>query len=628
MMWFLRLIFLPLRLLWFAYVRLRNLRRPGSVLFHRLPDRFTMVRPAGFFAFFLPRQETHFLEYLGFLRLLQESPTLRHLVYTVPDLEQASWTEVAEIGRCLETLSHQNIQLTAYTEGGGLKSLYLMSYAGRRLAAPHASFSFLLPALDGYFVKDTLAKFGVAVETYTAGKHKGESYEMFTRNGFSPAARKNLQELTGDFRKHIEERLGAARNLETSAQKKLSKLIGGQILGESADLKTAGYFDDLVQASRLQDFVLTGDHPDWSHDVQHGYAPDQAQDTSNEEAEPTPEEARRTLKELQQQLKHKVRASKKLTNESALYNYWRRSRYNPLRIRSLPSLAFVTLEGPIVTGRPGDPHRSHNIAALNLRDLFYNLADSREEAVIVYINSPGGSADASELLFESIYTLSRVKPVIAVVGTVAASGGYYLACAANRIYASPFSIVGSIGVIRVRPNIGGLYKKLGVKREDLGKQPTRELLSEVGRYGPAAQRLLKHSLKVTYDLFLNRVALGRATTAKEVQRMAEGRIFAGQRFADAGMIDGCAGFYDVVAEYRRMSGYREDQEFAMNFYPEIKADARTLIAPAGLPFGASAAVRSLVPEPARNVADLVEDLTAGDAGSRLYSPVARLLGRW
>lgn len=547
-MWFLRLIFLPLRLLWFGYVRLRNLRRPGSVLFHRMPDRFTMVRPAGFFAFFLPRQETHFLEYLGFLRLLKESPTLKHLVYTVPDLEQTAWSEVEELGRGLEDLAAQGVELTAYTEGGGLKTLYLMSYAARRLAAPHASFYFLLPALDGYFVKDTLAKFGVAVETYTAGKHKGESYEMFTRNGFSPAARKNLQELTGDFRKNIETRLASARNLDASAQAKVRKLIGGQILGESSDLKNAGYFDELVPSTLLEDFILTGAKPEWSHDVQHAYAPEQT-DSGVQEALPSPEEARLALKQLQKQLKQHVRARKQLTNETVLYNYWRRARYNPLRIRALPSLAFVTLEGPIVSGRPGDPHRSHNIAALNLRDLFYNLAESREEAVLLYINSPGGSADASELLFESIYTLSRVKPVIAVVGTVAASGGYYLACAANRIYASPFSIVGSIGVIRVRPNTGGLYKKLGVKKEDLGKQPTRDLLSEVGRYGPASMRLLKHSLKTTYDLFLNRVALGRSRPAKEVQAMAEGRIFAGERFASAGMIDGCAGFYDVVEDY-------------------------------------------------------------------------------
>jgi protease-4 len=203
----------------------------------------------------------------------------------------------------------------------------------------------------------------------------------------------------------------------------------------------------------------------------------------------------------------------------------------------------------------------------------------REEAVFLYINSPGGGADASEVLFDSIYRLSRAKPVFAVVGSVAASGGYYLACAANRIYASPLSILGSIGVIRIRPNLAGLYGKLGVKRESIFEDNTRDIFSEAGPLKPATIRLMERTMRSTYDLFLQRVAQGRARSVTSVAPHAEGRVFAGDRFAAARMIDGSLSFLELLEEYRRVSGYRPEQRFHLNFYPEVRADIRSLLGP-------------------------------------------------
>ncbi|MEQ9366763.1 MAG: S49 family peptidase [Leptospirales bacterium] len=607
-MFLLRLLILPLRIPLYLYYALRNLARRGDLLFHAVPDRFTMLRPGGVLAYFAPRHETHFVEYLALLRVFAESDVLSTLVYTVPDLE-ASWSEVEQMGRALEKIDAAGKQLIAYSEGGNLKTLYLMSFADRRYAAPHANFVLNYPATEGYFLKSTIARFGVTVETHHAGKFKAEGFEMFTRTGYSPAARKNLKELLGDFRARIDARFALCGEVGD----KLTRLARKQILAESGDIRETGFFDDSVGAAVFEDWIrsclIDGQAADpqtapnvippdeISDEVLHHFAPARSE-TATEAGAGTKGEASAKIEspdsaaareagateDLRQILKREAKARRRTTDEQALYKRHWRKRFPLLRLRGLPSLALVTMDGPISMGRPGEPPKGYGIAALGFRDLIKDLGDGREEAVFLYINSPGGGADASELLFDSIYRLSRVKPVLAVVGSVAASGGYYLACAANRIYASPFSIVGSIGVIRIRPNVAGLYKKLGVKRESIFRDPTRDLFSEAGPLSPASRRLMKATMQSTYDLFLRRVAQGRNQSPRDVSRHAEGRVFSGERFEAASMIDGPFSMLEAIEDYRRRSGYSAEQQFHMNYYPEVRADLRSL---AGLSGGLS-----------------------------------------
>lgn len=620
MMVLLRFIFLPLRWLVYLYYAVRNLRKSGDVLFHTLPDRFTMVRPTGILAYLAPRTDAHFIEYLALLQVFAESRDLGTLVYTVPDIE-ASWSEVEQLGRALQKIEMAGKkQLLAYSEGGNLKTLYLMSFARRRYAAPYANFVLNYPSTEGYFLKSTIARFGVTVETHHAGKFKAEGFEMFTRTGYSPAARKNLKELLGDFRARIDARfIESADHDDREAGRKLQQLAHKQILAETRDILNTGFFQQAIGAAVFEDWVRSGlvaglpadpetapniiPPGEISEEVQHIFRPDNATgaDSVSPLANPDDNAARATDSaestealenpddELRRLIRQEAQARRRMTDEQALYNRHHRKGFPFIRLRSNPAVALVTMDGPISMGRLGDPLRGYGIAALPFRELIKDLGEGPEEAVFLHINSPGGGADASELLFDSIYRLSRVKPVFAVVGSVAASGGYYLACAANRIYASPLSILGSIGVIRIRPNLAGLYRKLGIKRESIFKDATRDLFSEAGPLTPASQRLMKQTMQSTYDLFLDRVARGRNQSIKEVSRQAEGRVFSGERFQNAHMIDGSLTFLEALDEYRSSLGYKSNQQFRLNFYPEVRADLRSL---AGMPGGLGASMWS------------------------------------
>ncbi len=173
-------------------------------------------------------------------------------------------------------------------------------------------------------------------------------------------------------------------------------------------------------------------------------------------------------------------------------------------------------------------------------------ADDSVKAVLLVINSPGGSVVASEEIYQQIQELKQIKPVVANFGEVAASGGYYLACAADKIVASPATLTGSIGVIMFSPNLSGLYEKLGVeiatyksgKFKDIGSPNRAETEQE--------QALLQEIIDDSYQLFVDRIVAGRALDRDQVLALADGRIYSGVQAQENGLVDELGGFNQAV----------------------------------------------------------------------------------
>jgi protease-4 len=190
--------------------------------------------------------------------------------------------------------------------------------------------------------------------------------------------------------------------------------------------------------------------------------------------------------------------------------------------------------------------------------------DDSAKSIVLRIDSPGGSALASDLLWHAIMELRKIKPVVVSIGDMAASGGYYLACAGTRIFAEPSSIVGSIGVVGGKFGIKRGLAHVGVTAEVLPASDAPGAAERAGYLSPFAiwddstrNRVLVTMTSV-YDLFVARVAEGRSIPREKVEAFAEGKIFAGRESLGLGMIDELGGLSQAIAYARRAGGLDED----------------------------------------------------------------------
>jgi protease-4 len=219
-----------------------------------------------------------------------------------------------------------------------------------------------------------------------------------------------------------------------------------------------------------------------------------------------------------------------------------------------PHVAVLPAAGAItMSSSPSVFGGSEGITEHDLGRILDRLTtDNAVKAVVLRIDSPGGSALASDLLWKRLRKLAAKKPLVASVGDMAASGGYYLSCAATKIVAEPTSIVGSIGVVGGKLAIGKALEEVGVHAETIAVAPDPVKASRAGYLStftpwddPTRARVLA-SMKSIYDLFVHRVAEGRGTTVEAVGPSAEGRIFGGVEAKERGLVDQIGGVSDAI----------------------------------------------------------------------------------
>ena len=207
------------------------------------------------------------------------------------------------------------------------------------------------------------------------------------------------------------------------------------------------------------------------------------------------------------------------------------------------SVALLEVEGPIF--------ESEEI----LRQLNTYLNNPAAKAIVVRINSPGGAVAPSQEIYEGLKRAKQKgKQVVVTMGSVAASGGYYIACAADEIYANPGTITGSIGVIAEFPNIQGLMEKVGIKFEVIKTGKYKDTGSVFRELGPEEEQLLERMLLDIYDQFVEAVALGRNMPIEDVKKYADGRIFSGRQALEYGFIDAIGTQHDAIMRAAALAG--------------------------------------------------------------------------
>jgi protease-4 len=207
-------------------------------------------------------------------------------------------------------------------------------------------------------------------------------------------------------------------------------------------------------------------------------------------------------------------------------------------------VAVITVEGVITESREviEQLHRYRDLPAV--------------KAVVLRVNSPGGAVAPSQEIYQEILKFRREtrKPVVASLGSVAASGGYYVAAAADRIVANPGSITGSIGVIMQIPNFGGLLQKVGIKSTVIKAGENKDLGSVTRELTEAERRILQEVMDDVHGQFIDAVVAGRRLDRARVETLADGRIFSGRQALGLGLVDELGDLSDAIARAAGLVG--------------------------------------------------------------------------
>ena len=202
----------------------------------------------------------------------------------------------------------------------------------------------------------------------------------------------------------------------------------------------------------------------------------------------------------------------------------------------------------------------------NLREQIEAFRDSAGiKAVVLRINSPGGGVAPSQEIYADLKSLAKEKPLIVTMGSVAASGGYYLAIAGERLFANPGSITGSIGVIMSFPDYRDLMDKIGVKAEVVKSGKFKDIGSSFREFSAADRSLLQGMIDDVHQQFVQAISEGRNIPVDRLKPYVDGRIFTGRQALEIGLVDELGSFNDAIKYAAKVAGLGEDPDLV---YPE------------------------------------------------------------
>ncbi len=175
------------------------------------------------------------------------------------------------------------------------------------------------------------------------------------------------------------------------------------------------------------------------------------------------------------------------------------------------------------------------------------------KAVVIRIDSPGGSAYGADLIYNAIKRLNAKKPVVVSMGDYAASGGYYISAPAKYIFAQPNTITGSIGVFALKPNMKNLYKKVGMHRTVIKEGKNADFLEDIDSMGTTQKRIFHKGINSVYNEFIRKVSVSRKMSVDSVRNIAEGRVWTGQEAKEIGLVDRIGGINDAIEKAKELA---------------------------------------------------------------------------
>ena len=247
-------------------------------------------------------------------------------------------------------------------------------------------------------------------------------------------------------------------------------------------------------------------------------------------------------------------------------------------IKRKEKIAVVYAQGQILDAAGNEQYIGPKLINESLKKA---REDKKVKAIVLRVDSPGGSALASELIWREIELTKAVKPVVVSMGNVAASGGYYIACNADKIIAEPTTITGSIGVFGTLPNFKGFIDDIGINAEQVTTNKQAVGYSPFEPLSDDFKHVVQEGIEEVYTTFLQRVADGRGMSTEQVNEIAQGRVWAGTDAVKNGLVDELGGL-DLALKHAAELG--EVEEYSIKNYPTYKKDLNDILGDMGIPF--------------------------------------------
>src|SRR5579871_2182176 len=428
------------------------------------------------------------------------------------------WGKVQEIRDAILDFKKSGKPVYAYMEYGGDREYYLATAADKIYLMPSATVDLVGVATYELFLRGTLDKIGAYPDLHHIGDYKTAT-NTFTQKTFTPAHKEMDESLNRDLYEQIVRGIADGRKKNEADIRAL--IDQGPFLPE--DALRAGLIDDVAYEDQVDDKLRAG--------------------------------------ERRQRI------------ESDDYS---RVSAGSLGLNRGPRIAVIYAAGEITGGKSGfDPLNGAVVGSDTLIEYIRQARkDSANRAIVLRIDSPGGSASASDAIWRELQiakTERADRPLVVSMSDLAASGGYYIAMPAQVIVAQPSSLTGSIGIFGGKVVTGGVYEKLGARIESTSIGKNAEINSPARPYNPGELKKLNDQLQSFYDQFVEKVAESRHSTPEQIDMLAQGRVWTGRQAKQNHLVDELGGLDRAVAIAKQRAKIPADQDVEIVVYPPRKS---------------------------------------------------------
>jgi len=425
------------------------------------------------------------------------------------DASDIGWAKAEEIRGAIEDFRASGKPVYAYMEMGMNKDYYVATACNKIFVAPPGELFVTGLAADVMFFRGTLDKLGIYPDIYQIGKYKTAG-NTFTEKQMTPEHRQFINELLQDlFDRYVD---GVAKGRSKSSDD-VKKLIDNAPY-TAAQAKDAGLIDGAAYREEVE-------------------------------------------KELKKNLGYKDSEELHVAKASD----YRQISQESLGLNKGEKIAVVYAAGDITSGKSQfGGSGEETIGSDSLTKVIDEVRDDKSiKAVVLRIDSPGGSGLASDIIWRAIESLKQKKPVVVSMSDVAASGGYYIAAGANKIVAEPSTITGSIGVVGGKPVIKGFYDWIGVTNEYVLRGNNAGMFRESEKFSDSESKKFQEFLAKTYDDFTTIVAKGRNKEQKYIDSIGQGRVWTGREGKEKGLVDEYGGLDRAIEVAKQLAHIPADR---------------------------------------------------------------------